>query len=249
MQRVDSIIIVEEAKGQKIVELPNTATMKLNLVTFSTLSILSNVRAWVSPIIPQVESKIRFNNSPTLKMSEGSLHGENSCFLPVKQLDMDYYAPRIIQIAGMYPGITREEYEAVSSEPTAEIGQWTYDFSDPDGPQVGTVAIEGSNGIAACEDPVAIIAGHFSLKVPLPLVLKDPVDLVVVVDRARKTFAERKFLVIEAPGDGLSIGAYGSKAELPEGVNILGQVELVQIPWLPCMKPTKSGFMEEDEYY
>lgn len=182
-------------------------------------------------------------------MSEGSLHGENSCFLPVKQLDQDYYAPRIIQIAGMYPGITKEEYEAVSSEPNAEIGQWTYDFSDPDGPQVGTVAIEGSNKIAACEDPVAIIAGHLSLKVPMPSVLVDPVDLVVIVDRARKTFAERKFLVTEAPGDGLSIGAYESKADLPAGVNILGQVELVQIPWLPCMKPTKSGFMEEDEYY
>jgi len=149
----------------------------------------------------------------------------------------------------MYPGITKEEYEAVSSEPGAEIGQWTYDFSDPDGPQVGTVAIQGSNGIAACADPIAIIAGHLSLKVPLPSVLKDPVDLVVVVDRARKTFAERKFLVIDAPEGGLAIGAFESKSELPEGTKILGHVELVQIPWLPCMKPTKSGFMEEDEYF
>lgn len=28
----------------------------------------------------------------------GSLHGENACFLPLKQLDQDYYAPRIIQV-------------------------------------------------------------------------------------------------------------------------------------------------------
>lgn len=224
----------------------------MKIFALTTLSILSSTRAWVSLSVPLAASRTtnhRSTNSPTLKMSEGSLHGENSCFLPMKQLDQDYYAPRIIQIAGMYPGITREEYEAVSSEPTAETGQWTYDFSDPDGPQVGTVAIEGSNKVAACEDPVAIIAGHLSLNVPLPEVLKDPVDLVVVVDRGRKTFAERKFLVIDVPGAGLSIGAFASKAELPEGVSIMGQVELVQIPWLPCMKPTKSGFMEEDEYY
>jgi hypothetical protein len=31
-------------------------------------------------------------------MSTGSLHGENSCFLPLKQLDQDYYAPRIVQV-------------------------------------------------------------------------------------------------------------------------------------------------------
>ena len=29
---------------------------------------------------------------------EGSLHGNNSCFLPLKQLDQDYYAPRIVQV-------------------------------------------------------------------------------------------------------------------------------------------------------
>lgn len=28
----------------------------------------------------------------------GGLHGENSCFLPLKQLDQDYYAPRIVQV-------------------------------------------------------------------------------------------------------------------------------------------------------
>lgn len=221
----------------------------MKLIAISILLTLSMVRAWVSPTVPRAAYTVRSKKSPEFKMSNGSLHGENSCFLPVKQLDQDYYAPRIIQIAGMYPGITREEYEAVSSEPSAEIGQWTYDFSDPDGPQVGTIAIEGGNKVWACEDPVAIIAGHLSLKIPLPAVLTEPVDLVVVVDRGCKTFAERKFLVIDAPGDGLSIGAFASKAELPEGVSIMGHVELVQIPWLPCMKPTKSGFMEEDEYY
>mmetsp|Transcript_20654 Transcript_20654/g.45122 ORF Transcript_20654/g.45122 Transcript_20654/m.45122 type:complete len:225 (-) Transcript_20654:744-1418(-) len=185
----------------------------------------------------------------SLKQAAGSLHGEQSCFLPLKQLDQDYYSPRIVQIAGAYPGLTVEEFNAVQSEEAPVSGQWTYDFSDPDGPQVGTVAIEGSQVVQGCDDPVAIIAEHPSLGVPLPETLTDPVDLIVLVDRARNTFAERKFLVIDNPTSGIEIGAFQTKAEIPAGSTILGHVLLVQIPWLPAMKPTKSGFMEEDEYF
>jgi hypothetical protein len=47
----------------------------------------------------------------------------------------------------------------------------------------------------------------------------------------------------------ISIAAFEAKSDVPEGATILGQVVLVQIPWLSCMKPTKSGFMEADEYF
>ena len=115
---------------------------------------------------------------------------------------------------------------------------------------MGTVAVEGSNVVSACADPVVIIAEHTSLAVPLPEVIKDPVDLVVLVDRAANRFAERKFLVLAVPGQQeLMIGAYPTKQELPPGAEILGQVVLCQIPWLPSMKPTKSGFLEVDEYF
>ena len=137
----------------------------------------------------------------------------------------------------------------MQSEPSPEPGQWTYDFSDPDGPQLGTVAIEGSNVVASAEDPIVIIAEHTSLNVPLPDVIKDPVDLVVMVDRAKNHFAERKFLVLDVPGVGITIAAYPRKEELPANAEILGQVVLCQVPWLPSMKPTKSGFMEVDEYF
>ena len=83
----------------------------------------------------------------------------------------------------------------------------------------------------------------------LPKEIKGAVDLVVLVDRANKGFGERQFLVLDVPGEGLKIGAYPSKADLPDGADILGHVSLVQIPWLPSMAPTKSGFMEEDEYF
>lgn len=179
----------------------------------------------------------------------GSLHGENACFLPLKQMEQDSFAPRIIQIAGAYPGLTREEFYAVSSEPSPEQGQWTYDFSDPDGPQLGTVALEGSQIVASCGDPVVLIAEHPSLGVQLPDEIEGAVDLIALVDREKNHFGERKFLVLDLPGEGLSIQAFGAKADIPEGAEILGQVEMVQIPWLPAMTPTKTGFMECDEYF
>ena len=164
-------------------------------------------------------------------------------------MDQDYYAPRIIQIAGTYPGLSKEDFFAAQSEPSPELGQWTYDFSDPDGPQMGTVALDGSEIVAGCEDPVIVIAEHFAMGVELPKVIEDPVDLVVLVDRAIKTFGERKFLVVETPSEGIVIRAFGTKGEIPEGSEIMGQVILVQIPWLPSMAPTKTGFMEADEYF
>lgn len=138
---------------------------------------------------------------------------------------------------------------AVTSEEAPEPGQWAYDFSNPDGPQVGTVAVQGSQGLYMADDPIVIIAEHFSLGVPLPESLTEPVDLVVVVERARATFGERKFLAIALETGEVHIGAYNTKRELPPNSKILGQVILVQIPWLPAMKATKTGFMEEDEYF
>jgi len=201
------------------------------------------VDAWVTT------SKLRISVS-TNPLSASNVHGEASCFLPLAQMDQDYYAPRIVQIAGSYPGITAEEIQAVSSEPSPDMGQWSYDFSDPDGPQVGTVAVDGSERVHSVDDPVVIIAEHPSMGIStLPPELVDPVDLIVLVDRARPTFAERKFLVVNTPDEGVTIGAYTTKADLPPNCSILGQVVLVQIPWLPCMKKTKTGFMEEDEYF
>lgn len=185
-----------------------------------------------------------------LYQTTARMHGQDACFLPLKQLDQDYFAPRIVQIAGAYPGITRDEFFAVTSEASPAQGQWIYDFSDPDGPQLGTVALEGSQIVDGVVDPAVIIAEHFSIGVALPKAITEPVDLIVLVDRAEKGFAERKFLVLDVPGEeGLVIGAYPTKKDMPAGAEILGLVVLVQVPWLPSMAPTKTGFMEADEYF
>ena len=163
-----------------------------------------------------------------------------------------YYIHSLIdfKIAGAYPGLTEAQVMAVTSEEAPEPGQWAYDFSDPDGPQVGTVAIEGSAVVYMADDPIVVIAEHYSMGIELPPGITEAVDLVVLVDRAKPTFAERKFLLVALEGTGLcKIGAFHTKADLPPKSKILGQVILVQIPWLPAMKSTKTGFMEEDEYY
>lgn len=156
-----------------------------------------------------------------------------------------------LQIAGAYPGVDTDTYLSISSEPAAELGQWNYDFSDPTGPQMGTVALPGMTCTYETEDPVVLISDHIELGVTLPKELVDPVDLVVVCDRARRHFAERKFLVMEledSPGE-ITIAAFVSKGEMPPNAKILGHVTLVQIPWLPSMQKKKSGFMEEDELF
>mmetsp|Transcript_28271 Transcript_28271/g.43489 ORF Transcript_28271/g.43489 Transcript_28271/m.43489 type:complete len:225 (-) Transcript_28271:65-739(-) len=219
---------------------------------FAPLVLLLTVcDAWISQSrkAPLSAQRTILASSPPMTAG-GSLHGQDACFLPLAQLEQDNHTPRIVQIAGAYPGLTKEEFFAVTSEPAATVGQWTYDFSDPEGPQVGTVAIEGSHLVASCEDPVVIIAEHDALGIPLPPGVTETIDLLVLVDRAEQGFAERKFLVLDLPdSDELIIRAYGSKSELPEDCRILGRVELVQIPWLAGMKPTKTGFMEVDEYF
>lgn len=115
---------------------------------------------------------------------------------------------------------------------------------------MGTVAVDGSFVVSACDDPVVVIAEHTALGVTLSKEIENPVDLLVVIDRALKDFAERKFLVLDIPGqEEILIRAFSSKADMPADATIIGQVELVQIPWLPSMAPTKTGFMEADEYF
>ena len=116
---------------------------------------------------------------------------------------------------------------------------------------MGTVALPGMTSVYETEDPVVIIAEHISLGVLLPPALTEPVDLVVLCDRSRTHFAERRFLVLEledSPGI-VTIAAFESKGEMPSNSKIHGHVTLVQIPWLPNMQKKKSGFMEEDELF
>lgn len=225
--------------------------MKYIIIFISLIATLKESLAWTTGFSSSLKLRSDAINSPHRIVTSLNQygHGEGACFLPLKQLDQDYNAPRIFQIAGVFPELTKEDFYAVTSEPPPELGQWAYDFSDPDGPQAGTVAIDGSHVIGEIEDGIAMIADHFTLNVPLPETIKDPVDLIVIVDRSRMNYVDRKFMVLSHPTEGLKIAAFASFSEMPKDLSILGHVEYVQIPWLPSMKPTRSGFMEEDELF
>jgi Rubisco Assembly chaperone C-terminal domain len=167
-------------------------------------------------------------------------------------LEQDTYTPRIVHIAGSYPSdLTAQSFLSTpKSEVSPPQGQWTYTFPnhDPDAP-TATVSLEGSNIVAACVDPIIVIAEHESLGVKLPKAITEPVDLLVLVDRSKTFFSERKFCVLCDENERVLIAAYNSREEIPRGWTILGQVDQVTIPWLPSMAPTKTGFLEADEYF
>lgn len=48
------------------------------------------------------------------------------------------------QVAGSLPDITVADVMAVGCTPSAEMGMWQYDFSDPTGPQVRWNGGEGN---------------------------------------------------------------------------------------------------------
>lgn len=201
--------------------------------------------------IGQFSSKVAFSRTElsapsatstslkVLEMKSGG-HGENFKFLPIiKGSNEDHY-PRIIKIAGVFPNLSPESLLAPISTPAPAPGQWTYDFSDPEGPQLGTVAVPGSPVITACVDPVVMIAKNKDIG----LTVSVEVECLVVVDRADRKWSPNSFFVFRTPNNRLLI-QWTDKVE--KGFEILGKVVLVAVPWLPTMERKKSGWLEDDE--
>lgn len=68
---------------------------------------------------------------------------------------------------GVYPGLTAQELLAPASTEAPAYGMWAYDFSDPEGPQMGTVALPASALVHACIDPVVVIASNDALNIDM----------------------------------------------------------------------------------
>jgi hypothetical protein len=175
-----------------------------------------------------------------VEMKSGG-HGENFKFLPMHKGSNEDHYPRIIKVAGVFPNLLPENLLAPISTPAPAPGQWTYDFSDPEGPQLGTVAVPGSPVITACGDPVVMIANSDALGLKM---MVEKVECLVVVDRADTKWTPSSFFVFRTPKNGLVI-QWTEKVE--KGYEILGKIVLVTVPWLPSMEKKKSGWLEEDD--
>lgn len=172
-------------------------------------------------------------------------HGTESHFLPIDQLDGDQTAPRILPIAGVFPGITAAEVRAPKTSPPPELGGWQYEFADPDGPQMGTAALAPSDVVNLCENPVLLISDHASLALPWRGSADDS-EVLVLVDRDDVEHDERKFYLFEtSPGGELVIQWTPT---LPAGWAIVGRVVQVTLPFVASAGMQKQGgWLELDD--
>ena len=145
--------------------------------------------------------------------------------------------PRILQIAGMYPGITPEELMAPSSPAANDAGFWSYFFPDPDDPNIGVVAVPGSDVVTESIDPVAIVCRSTSIGVK-----GDDVEGVIVIDRADTDFYSGAFYALRTFENKVEIASADS---IDDFDSILGKVII-------CMMPANkgeiksTGFLEDE---
>lgn len=176
--------------------------------------------------------------SPSLSMSQKrGLHGEDFKFLPAIRLDQDEYWPQILQIAGVYPQITYSELMTIAQQncPAPPQGYWAYDFSDPNGPQMGLVALPGSNRLAACVDPVVVITPSSALGYKG----NEDTEMMVVIDRGDITkLTESEFFVFRNSDDSLSINWCEGQPNMMG--DCVGKVALACSPYTAQMR-AKSG--------
>ncbi len=64
------------------------------LLALLLLSMIESSLSWVPDM-----TLTRIATTLQASTVSGSVHGQNSCFLPLKQLDQDFYAPRIVQVS------------------------------------------------------------------------------------------------------------------------------------------------------
>jgi len=180
-------------------------------------------------------------NSFTLNMKTPKIgsHGQNFKYLPIHKGSDEEHFPRIMPIAGVYPSITYEQLMAPRSSEASDPGQWAYEFTDPDGPQIGTVALPGSDTITNCIDPVVMISKNTDLGVSVI----EEVEMIVVVDRGDIEFSKENFYLFQDPNNNLIVQWCDS--ERPD-YQVVGKIVLCCIPWTTAMKPKSSGFLEDD---
>jgi len=171
-------------------------------------------------------------------------HGDNFKFLSVFRGKDDEHFPRIIPVAGVFGELSPDDLMAPYSNEASPPGQWSYDFSDSDDPQMGTFACPPSAIITEAADPVGFVCGHKTLGLQLPV--EEELECVVVVDRGDLRFDPDSFYVFKTDQGGLDMGTTDT---IPDGYEILGKIISTNVPWMPGMKKRPTGFLEDESDY
>ena len=181
------------------------------------------------------------SQSANIQMGMG-VHGENFKYLSIVKGRANDHFPRVIQIAGVYPELTPEDILAPPQSQLLMPGEFAYDFSDPSGPQMGTIAVPGSDVITFADDPIAIIthSSHLGIKVTNP----EGVEIVAIVDRDDRKFNPDCFYIFRTAEDKVEMG---STNRLEAGYEILGRIILTMVPFVKTDRKPATGFLEEED--
>lgn len=207
--------------------------------SFGSTSLSRRAAASVDTMPPRYEESEDIDRTETGNII--GLHGAESRFLSLSQLKRKEFWPRIIPVAGSYPGLTKADLLAPESQASTEPGQFSFDFTDPEGPQLGTVALPGCELVYDCIDPVVVVAENLALGIQLT----EEVETLVLIDRGEVHFNPRHFYAFEAP-DGAVVIRYFNEMPQEDGWQILGRVMYVTLPHIASTAKA-SGFLEEEE--
>jgi hypothetical protein len=150
------------------------------------------------------------------------------------------FDPIVLFYLGVYPDVTIDEIFAPKTTAAAPQGTWSYEFTDADGPQLGTVALPGSEVLSLAKDPIILIAKNTDLNIQMT----DSTETLLVIDRGDQVFETGKFFLFLSPEQQLSV-LYMD--ELLEGYKVVGKVIVCSVPFTESMRPKPTGFAEEDE--
>ena len=148
----------------------------------------------------QRPSKSSFRMAGTL-----GKHGENFKYLSIMKGRSSQNFPRTIPIAGMYPEVTPDDIMAPAQCPLMMPGQIAFDFSDPNGPQLGTVAVPGTDVMTFADDPVALVVHNSDLGVKL--ISPEGAECVAIVDRMDLKFNPDCFYAFRNPSNLVELGS------------------------------------------
>ncbi len=215
------------------------------LQSAAVMALLAAANAFVAHSPRAFPTRSAAAAAPGVSMAAEGLHGDQSHFMPIDQLGSDQTTPRIVPIAGVYPGVSAADVRAPVASPPPEIGNWQYEFADPDGPQMGTVALPPSDLVNLCESPVVLITTHQNIGCEAPGG-DNELEVLLLVDRADVEHDPDKFYVFEqSPGGELAVRWHPHP--LPEGWSIVGRLVTVTLPFVRSSMPAQGGWLELDD--
>lgn len=172
-------------------------------------------------------------------------HKDDFHFLPIISVSGTDHFPRILHIAGVYPGITKQELFSCPTPRPTRPEQFTFEFPTPHSAKSGIIAIPGSNLMTNCREPVAVVSTCKALEIEA----SEDLEVVVIVDRGETSFtsSDHFYLALnrsELDHDSPLRILWLDKSEISQ-YEIVGKVVLCLLPCNPNEDLT-SSFMEED---